>query len=59
MVAMNKTIVVGFFMLSFASVCFAQEVRSSDARPSMPFVGMAEMLEDGTIALHLRATSDG
>jgi hypothetical protein len=59
MVAMNKTILVGFLMLSFAGVSSAQETRSSDARPSMPFVGMAEMLEDGTIALHLRATSDG
>jgi hypothetical protein len=57
--AMNKTILVALLMLGVAGVASAQEARSSDARPSMPFVGTAEMLEDGTIALHLRATSDG
>jgi len=31
----------------------------SDARPSMPYAGTATMLDDGSLVLHLRSTSDG
>ena len=50
---------VTLIMLCAGGICFAQEFRSSDARPSMPYVGTANMLDDGTISLHLRLTSDG
>jgi hypothetical protein len=52
-------IAVGLIMLCAAGAGSAQEVRSSDARPSMPYAGTAEMLDDGTLSLHLRLTSDG
>jgi hypothetical protein len=55
---MNKIAIV-FFMLCAAGACSAQEIRSSDARPSMPYIGTAAMLDDGTLSLHLRLTSDG
>jgi hypothetical protein len=55
---MNK-IAVAFIMLCAASAGSAQEIRSSDARPSMPYAGTAAMLDDGTLSLHLRLTSDG
>ncbi len=56
---MRKTILV-VVMLCVAGACAAQEVRqSSDARPSMPYTGTAEMLSDGTITLRLRLNSDG
>jgi hypothetical protein len=55
---MNK-IVLAFIMLCAAGAGSAQEIRSSDARPSMPYAGTAEMQDDGTLALHLRLTSDG
>jgi hypothetical protein len=56
---MRKTILV-IVMLCVAGACTAQEARqSSDARPSMPYSGTAEMLSDGTITLRLRLNSDG
>jgi hypothetical protein len=55
---MNR-IALTLIMLCAGGSCFAQEIRSSDARPSMPYVGTANMLDDGTISLHLRLTSDG
>jgi hypothetical protein len=55
---MNRT-ALAFTMLCAAGGCCAQEIRSSDARPSMPYAGTAAMLDDGTISLHLRLTSDG
>jgi hypothetical protein len=55
---MHKNILV-LIMLGMAGACAAQESRSSDARPSMPFAGTATMLDDGTLSLHLRVTSDG
>jgi hypothetical protein len=55
---MNK-IAVAFVMLCTAGAGSAQEIRSSDARPSMPYAGTAAMLDDGTLSLHLRLTSDG
>jgi hypothetical protein len=58
METMSKTILF-LIMLCAADACSAQEARTSDARPSMPFVGTAAMLDDGSISLHLRLTSDG
>jgi hypothetical protein len=55
---MNR-IALAFIMLCAASACAAQDIRSSDARPSMPYVGTAAMQDDGTISLHLRLTIDG
>lgn len=55
---MNK-IAIAFIMLCAAGACSAQESRSSDARPSMPYIGTATMLDDGSLSLHLRLTSDG
>jgi hypothetical protein len=55
---MSKTILV-LIMLCVVDACFAQEVRTSDARPSMPYIGTAAMQDDGSILLHLRLTSDG
>jgi hypothetical protein len=55
---MNR-IASALIMLCAAGACSAQEIRSSDARPSMPYVGTAAMLDDGTISLHLRRTTDG
>jgi hypothetical protein len=52
-------IAVGLIVLCAAGADSAQEIRSSDARPSMPYAGTAEMLDDGTLSLHLRLTSDG
>jgi hypothetical protein len=54
-----RKIAVGFILLCAAGAGSAQEIRSSDARPSMPYAGTAEMLDDGTLSLHLRLTSDG
>jgi hypothetical protein len=48
-----------FILLCAAGAGSAQEIRLSDARPSMPYAGTAEMLDDGTLSLHLRLTSDG
>lgn len=47
--------------LTAGSPSFADDVKPSpsDARPSMPFTGTATMLDDGSIVLHLRLTSDG
>ncbi len=50
---MSKTFLV------LIMLCVAGASSARDARPSMPYVGTAAMLEDGTIALHLRLTSDG
>jgi hypothetical protein len=55
---MNRTALT-LIMLCAGGTCSAQEIRSSDARPSMPYVGTADMQDDGTISLHLRLTSDG
>jgi hypothetical protein len=55
---MNK-IAFAILMLCAAGAGFAQEIRSSHARPSMPYAGTAVMLDDGTLSLHLRLTSDG
>jgi hypothetical protein len=55
---MNRNI-FALLLLLVANATFAQERQSSDARPSMPYVGTAEMLDDGTLTLHLRLSSDG
>jgi hypothetical protein len=55
---MNRNILI-LLPLFVASAAFAQERQSSDARPSIPYFGTAEMLDDGTLALHLRLNSDG
>ena len=54
-----KRTAIAFIMLCAGGACSAQEIRSSDARPSMPYTGTAAMLDDGTVSLHLRQTSDG
>ena len=54
-----KTTAIVALMLCAAGACPAQQTRSSDARPSMPYVGTAIMQDDGTLTLHLRLTSDG
>ena len=46
-------------VLCVASASTAEQVRQYDARPSMLYFGTAAMLDDGTVALHLRLTSDG
>jgi hypothetical protein len=51
--------ILAFIMLCIAGVASAQGIRPSDARPSMPYTGTAAMLDDGTLSLHLRLTSDG
>lgn len=56
---MIRNIILVLFVLCVASASYAQQRGSSDARPSMPYVGTAEMLNDGTLSLHLRLTSDG
>jgi hypothetical protein len=55
---MSRNVLV-FIMLCVAGASSAQEIRSTDARPSMLYFGTAAMLDDGTLALHLRLTSDG
>jgi hypothetical protein len=55
---MNR-IALAFIMLCAAGACSAQDIRSSDARPSTPYSGTATMQDDGTISLHLRLTIDG
>ena len=55
---MNRKFLV-FIMLYVASASTAAEIRQSDARPSMLYSGTAAMLDDGTLTLHLRPTSDG
>jgi hypothetical protein len=55
---MNRNI-FALLLLFLAGAAVAQERQTSDARPSMPYVGTAEMLDDGTLALHLRLSSDG
>jgi hypothetical protein len=55
---MRKGILV-FIMLCLSGASSAQERGASDARLSMPFVGTAAMLDDRTLLLHLRLTSDG
>lgn len=54
-----KTTTVAAIMLCAAETCAAQQIRSSDARPSMPYAGTAVMQDDGTLTLRLRVTSDG
>jgi hypothetical protein len=54
---MNKAILV-LIMLCVADSGSAQDVRTSDARPSMPYAGTAAMQDDGSISLHLRRTGD-
>jgi hypothetical protein len=56
---MNRNILLASTMVFAASASSAQDVRPSDARPSMPYTGTAEMSDDGTLSLHLRLTSDG
>ena len=55
---MNKP-AVALIMMCIAGASSAQQTRSSDARASMPYIGTATMLDDGTLTLHLRLTSDG
>jgi hypothetical protein len=50
---------LALIMCCVAGAACAEELKSSDARPSMPYVGTAAMQDDGSIALRLRATSDG
>jgi hypothetical protein len=54
-----KTTAIVLIMLCAAGTCPAQQNRTSDARPSMPYTGTAVMQDDGTLTLHLRLTSDG
>ena len=54
-----KTSAIAAIMLCAAGACPAQQTRSSDARPSMPYAGTAVMQDDGTLTLHLRLTSGG
>lgn len=56
---MKTTAIVAIMLCAAAGVCPAQQIRSSDARPSMPYTGTAIMQDDGTLTLHLRLTSDG
>jgi hypothetical protein len=55
---MNK-IAMALIVMCIAGAGAAQQIRSSDARTSMPYTGTATMLDDGTLSLHLRLTSDG
>jgi hypothetical protein len=55
---MNRNFLI-LIMLCVASASTAEEIRQSDARPPMRYFGTAAMLDDGTLALHLRLTSDG
>lgn len=55
---MNKT-TLALIMLCVTGASSAQQTRTSDARASMPYAGTAAMLDDGTLSLHLRVTSDG
>jgi hypothetical protein len=55
---MNR-IALAFTVLCAAGTCSAQDIRSSDARPSMPYTGTATMQDDGTLSLRLRLTIDG
>jgi len=55
---MSKNFLV-LSLLCVASASTAEQVRQSDARPSMLYFGTAAMLDDGALALHLRLTSDG
>ena len=54
-----KTTAIVALMLCAAGAAAAQQNRSSDARPSMPYAGTAVMQDDGTLTLRLRLTSDG
>lgn len=54
-----KNAAIALIMLSCADTAVAQQNRSSDARPSMPYAGTAVMQDDGTLTLHLRLTRDG
>jgi hypothetical protein len=54
-----KTPAIVVIMLCGAGTCAAQQLRSSDARPSMPYAGTAVMQDDGTLTLRLRVTGDG
>ena len=54
-----KRLAIVFILLCAADPVSAQQIRSSDARPSMPYAGTASMLDDGTLSLHLRVASDG
>ena len=54
-----KTTAIVAMLLCAAGACPAQQTRSSDARPSMPYAGTAVMQDDGTLTLHLRLTTDG
>src|ERR1700761_3930907 len=56
--SMRKAVLV-IMMLCMAGASAAQDLRPSDARPSMPYTGTATMLDDGTLALHLRLANDG
>src|SRR5258706_6853169 len=58
MESMSRKFLV-LIMLCVAGASTAQQVRSTDARPSMLYFGTAAMLDDGTLALHLRLTSNG
>ena len=49
------------FIVVGLGACYAEDIKPSPyvARPSMPYTGTATMLEDGSLSLHLRLTSDG
>jgi hypothetical protein len=57
---MNRTLLV-IVMLCIAGASVAQDIKpsSQDARASMPYLGTADMSDDGTLSLRLRLTSDG
>lgn len=47
--------------LCTATACLGEDIKPSPsvARPSMPYTGTANMLEDGSLSLHLRLAGDG
>jgi len=55
---MNRKFLV-LITLCVATASAAEEIRQSDARPSMLYSGTAAMLDDGTLTLHLRLAGDG
>jgi hypothetical protein len=55
---MNVNLLV-VILIGVASAASAEENRPTDARLSMPYLGTATMLDDGTLTLHLRLSNDG
>ena len=55
---MNINLLV-VILIGVASAASAGQNRPTDARLSMPYLGIATMLDDGTLTLHLRLSNDG